>query len=520
MIGNLLDRIGDWNPQLFRELKGCSKPAKIYSIIIGSFLGQFLVFMPLVSQKCVRYDDGICMQSEWLISWEFIFRILDWMLPLTLLVGGVYVLVGDLAKEERQGTFNFIRLSPQYSQSILLGKVLGVPALLFLGIVLAIPLHFIAGLASDRDRPLLWILAIYTFWGIGCCLFYCISLLYGLLYSKKVEPKSLAGTGSLVAFLLAFPYIGTVDFSFDWYTANSTPKNWQWFFFPVGDRPELFYCLMMMTIGIASYWFWQAANRRFCNPKASLLSKKQSYWLVASFQIFLLGFAFTSFNLNNRSIQDLLGFSFLFFLNPIFFVVMSAALVPDRQSVLDWTRYRRETVSTSQSFWKSSLLQDLIWDERSPAVVAIGVNYLLATAIWLPWIVLIIKTHLFDNSGTILVLLAGLVLTMNAILIYALLPELKRFLKPQHRWFLVLTVLGMILFPIVSWKIMGSSPIGLQILLLFSPFPVFSFVFDSIPTLLLGLVAQLTFLGFFGTQVTRQLKQAGETETKAMLIGQ
>ena len=517
MTSKLLDRIGDWNPQLFRELKGYSNPVKIYSVIIGSFISQFLVFMPLVSQKCIEYDRGICVQSEWLIYWEVIFRILDWMLPLTLLVGGVYVLVGDLAKEERQGTFNFIRLSPQSSQSILLGKTLGVPALLFLAIVLAIPLHFIAGLASDR--PFLWILASYTFWGIGCCLFYWISLLYGLLYSKKIEPKSLAGTVSLVAFLLALPYISAVDFSFDWYKANLVPKNWQWFFLPVGSQPELAYCLMIITIAIASYWFWQAVNRRFCNPKAPLLSKKQSYWLVASWQIFLLGFALTNFNLNNRQIQDLVGFSFLFFLNPIFFVLLSVALVPDRQSVLDWTRYRRETVSTKQSFWKSSLLQDLIWDERSPAVVAIGINYLLATAIWLPWILLIIQTYLFENSETILMLLAGLVLSMNAILIYALLPEFKRFLKPQHRWFLVLTVLGMILFPIVSWKIMGSSPIGLQILLLFSPFPVFSFVFNSIPTLLLGFVAQITFLGFFGTQLTRQLKQAGETETKAMLTG-
>lgn len=518
MIGKLLDRIGDGNPQLFRELKGCSNPVKIYGVIIGSFIGQFLVFLPLVSEKCARYDDGICVHSEWLIYWEVIFRILDWMLPLALLVGGVYVLVGDLAKEERQGTFNFIRLSPQSSQSILLGKVLGIPALLFLGIFLAIPLHLVAGLASDR--PFLWILAGYTFWGLGCCLFYSIFLLYGLLYSQKIEPKSLAGTGSLVAFLLALPYIGTVYFSFDWYAAKSTPKNWHWFFFPVGNQPELAYCLITIAIGIASYWFWQAANRRFCKPKASLLSKKQSYWLVASWQIFLLGFALTSYNLNNREIQDLLGFSFLFFLNPIFFVILSAALVPDRQSVLDWTRYRRETISTSQSFWKSSLCQDLIWDERSPAIVAIGVNYLLATAIWLPWIVIIIKNHLFDKSETILVLLAALVLTLNAILIYALVPEIKRFLKPQHRWLFVLTVLGMILFPIVSWKIMGSSPIGLQLLFLFSPFPVFSFVFNSIPTILFGFVAQLTFLGFFGTQTIRQLKQAGETETKAMLTGQ
>uniref|UniRef100_A0ACD5H1H9 Uncharacterized protein n=1 Tax=Desertifilum tharense IPPAS B-1220 TaxID=1781255 RepID=A0ACD5H1H9_9CYAN len=40
---------------------------------------------------------------------------------------GAYWLIDDLGKEERRGTLNFIRLSPQSAQSIFLGKLLGVP---------------------------------------------------------------------------------------------------------------------------------------------------------------------------------------------------------------------------------------------------------------------------------------------------------------------------------------------------------------------------------------------------------
>jgi ABC-type Na+ efflux pump permease subunit len=43
---------------------------------------------------------------------------------------GTYMLISNLANEERRGTLNFIRLSPQSTLSVLGGKLLGVPILL------------------------------------------------------------------------------------------------------------------------------------------------------------------------------------------------------------------------------------------------------------------------------------------------------------------------------------------------------------------------------------------------------
>ncbi|NJK76806.1 MAG: ABC transporter permease [Microcoleus sp. SU_5_6] len=68
------------------------------------------------------------------------------MLPYVVFSLGSYFIVSDLAEEQKRGTLNFIRLSPRPAWQILLGKLLGIPVLLYLSIAFAIPLHCFAGL--------------------------------------------------------------------------------------------------------------------------------------------------------------------------------------------------------------------------------------------------------------------------------------------------------------------------------------------------------------------------------------
>lgn len=514
---NLSDKIGNWNPQLLRELKGSFQPTKMVGIVIFSLLVQIGIFTSLSGQKCLQYIGSECTQSQLYIHWEIIYRVLDWMLPVLLLIGGVYILIGDVANEERQGTLNFIRLSPQPSQSILLGKILGSPGLLYLGILLAIPLHFVSALAAGL--PFFWILGIYSLWVAGCWLLYGIFLTYTFLYAPNVEAKSLAGSGSFLGLILALPYIGAIDLSFDGYKYGFFPKEWRWLFFPIGKQPLLAYLLMLITVSIASYWFWQAINRRFGNPKATLLSKKQSYWLVASFQFWLLGFATQNLVSVTSDFDDILGFAFLFFINPVFFLLLNMGLFPDRQSVLDWTRYRRNRISHRKGFWNSDLVRDLIGHEKSPAVVAIGINYLIATLIWLPWILVVAQKSWHQNYQTFLVLMGGLILTMNGILIYTAIPELMRFVNRPKKLIFVGITGGIILLAVLGLQRFVSNPIALQMVLGFSPFPVLIVAFNSLTTILVGVVVQLSVLSFLSVQLTRQLKKAGESESKAMLTG-
>jgi len=159
MTLNLLDKIGNWNPQLFREIKG---RLKIGNIAIASALSlgaQLLLFMYLgveipvpdpnpeynnntISHRFCNlenasYYEAPCVKDtlgnftiNWPLWWLEIFTWLSILTVLALLVAGTYMLVSDLDKEEKRGTLNFIRLSPQSAKTIFLGKILGGPILL------------------------------------------------------------------------------------------------------------------------------------------------------------------------------------------------------------------------------------------------------------------------------------------------------------------------------------------------------------------------------------------------------
>lgn len=517
---NWLDQLGEWNPQMFRELKGRFTRRNFWITVIGSLLSQVILLVVSSRQTCISYDaaGSNCLQYYWEFNWQWIYRTLNWVMPFVMLVSGVYRLINDVAQEERQGTLNFIRLSPQSSQSIFLGKMLGVPALLYLAIALAIPLHLGSALAAGL--PFFWVLGIYTLWGVGCFLFYSAALLYTLQHGSQIDAKSLAGGGSVGACLFGLAYISAIDFSFYLYQANYL-VNWVWFFLPIGRQPSLAYVLMFISVGVAAYWYWQAANRRFRNPKAPLISKQQSYWLVGSFELWLLGFSLQQSNPISADYGFITGGVFLFFLTPLFFLMVSAALAPGRQALLDWSRYRRDRIITRQSFWNRSLVQDLIRSEKSPAIVAIAINLLVTDIIWLPWMLLYSHKSWEQNFSLFLGMLLGWLLTINVVLIYTALIDLMLLIKAQKWMLFGCTAFGITFFPLLSWYLLGNKLLAAQFLLLFSPFPSVILTLlngsSAAQTILLGILAQFGVLALLTLQLVGQLRKVGQSTSHALL---
>ncbi len=512
-----LDQLGEWNPQLFRELKGLFKPRNLFLAVASSLGVQFLILMSFSQQHCLKYDVGsTCAQIDWNIQWQLVFRTLNWIVPFLMLVCGVYLIVSDLGKEGRRGTLNFIRLSPQSSQSILSGKILGVPALVYLWVALAIPLHLGSALATGV--PLLWLLGLYTLWGVGCCLFYSTACLYSLQRSSpQCEPKSLAGVSSLLACILGLPYISLIDFSFEGYRSGLEMGNWKWFLLPLSHQPALALAWMLITLSVGTYWMWQAGNRIFRNPSATLLSKGQSYWLVGSLQVWMLGFVlpeFGSVSSVSSDAQFAIGCFFLFGLNPGLFLVLNAALSPHRQALQDWARYRRDSRSRSKGFWNHSLMNDLVWGEKSPALVAIAINLLITAVIWVPWIVLWSYNSGHQEDFKIQQALIGLLLTINSTLLYAALAELMLFIKKSKQTLWVTGSVGTVL---VSVLVVGTEPLKTPLLWVLSPWPAIAFVKPIEATaFFLGFLAQLAILGLSTLQLTRQLQKAGESTSKVL----
>lgn len=117
-----LDRIGDLNPQMWREIKGRFKPRNLIIAAIISLLGQFVMLMIAMgglptddrdlglenkiyskyctgpSQECLQDSLGYFVVN-WQLWWIEIFTVLSVIGIFVLLVAGTYMLISDLAKE-------------------------------------------------------------------------------------------------------------------------------------------------------------------------------------------------------------------------------------------------------------------------------------------------------------------------------------------------------------------------------------------------------------------------------------
>jgi hypothetical protein len=133
MIWQYLDTVDNWNPQLIRELKLRLTIPNIAIAITISLLAQtvpFLITNHFSSQHSPRW---------WLHVSEFLNREI-W---LGLAIGGTYAIAKDLDREIRSGTLDLINLSPITPTQFLLGKLLGVPILIYGAVAFALPLHLV-----------------------------------------------------------------------------------------------------------------------------------------------------------------------------------------------------------------------------------------------------------------------------------------------------------------------------------------------------------------------------------------
>ncbi|MDZ8085759.1 MAG: ABC transporter permease subunit [Nostoc sp. DedQUE12b] len=584
MMLNLIDKIGDWNPQLLRELKGRLKIFNVAIAVATSLLLQLVVFLYqlrefpndeylLTAPYCrlhkvyelrqnqvyqqsnqSQIDDlnyffskNFCPQNEidwqlwWRDHWEYIFLSLSVIFVFTLLVAGTYLLINDLAKEETRGTLNFIRLSPQSETSILTGKLLGVPSLIYLVILGAVPLHFWAG--SSAKIAFSYIFIYYAILATSCIFFYSAALLFGLVSRWFSGFQPWLGSGAVLLFLfttilMASSYNNGINNSTAWLrifapwdtvnylfpnllrVSNGSPmKNLEFFYLPLGKNIVSVVSFHLLNLGLCSYAILQALKRCFRNPQASIISKGQSYLLVAFCQVMMWGFSLQFWQKNSSfygQFEPNLILLAIYNLGLIFSLI--AILSPHRQDVQDWARYRHQGVSSRKSVW-----QDLIWAEKSPALVAIAIN--LAIVI-IPLLVWILITSVFDtdnwlnsNFGRFKVLLA-VALSVSIIMIYATIAQLILLLKTPKRSFWAIGTIGVISFlPPIILGFLGISSWEYPTVWLFSTFPWAAIQDSEATTVLMAFLAQLSVLALLNFQLTKQVRLAGESATKALLAG-
>ncbi|MFH7027087.1 MAG: hypothetical protein ACHBN1_17170 [Heteroscytonema crispum UTEX LB 1556] len=560
MMHDFLDRIGEWNPQLLRELKGRLKPLNILLAVTISLVGQFILFMYFKTQlpyvidenqrfnryctgnfvstkddirECLQYalDVFVTNSQMW---WLDIFCLLSIFGSSGLLIAGTYLLMSDLTTEQRSDTLNFIRLTPQSAQNILLGKMLGVPIFIYIFVALTVPLHLWSGLAVNI--PLIEILSFYAVVVAACFFYYSAALLFSLVGSWLGGFQAWLGSGLVLGFLILtqqglanvtssyslvflkflnpFFLIPSLEES-SLFKYVSSWQDFHWFALPLGASFITTVGFGLFTYIIGSRFIWQALQRCYRDPNATMLNKQQSY---------LLTFCFTAITLGCTNWQTILfgteGYSYLMkenvfcllFLNFWLLLYLIAALSPHRQALQDWARYRHQNISDNKRFGYRSLLKDLIWDEKSPAMVAIALNATIII-ICLNLFIVLSRSDNADKFNAIysVGLAAGLAM------IYAALTQLLLFMKTKHRvWWTAGAVSAAIMFPlIISMMFYQSSELnfGLWLFSIFAPIAAMFPSGNSLTemTIFLGILGQLSIAGFLMLLLTRQLQQAGRS---------
>jgi hypothetical protein len=552
MLNNFIDRLGEWNPQIFRELKERLSLKNLGITTVGTLIIQAFVWFyynsmipfPIpyttkdgasaiyenYSRYCVvsngdkgYYRSSLCaldntlgqlgFKIDWQIWWLDIFTCLSWMIAIGLLLGSVYLLVADLVQEEKRGTLNFIRLSPQSAPTIFLGKILGVPSLVYLAVALTIPFHLIAGIAAGASISLLvgW----YATIGAGWLLLASMSTLYVLLGGIQaiLTVGAVAWPTGLMVMMVNMYASATIEGA-EWLIKPYSPL--QWFGISISSNALCLYALIIATCLVLTYWIWQALERRYFNPTATVITKFQSYLLNLCFQVWIAGFAVSALTTIERysrnsqlSAWATIDFMVLFVLIPL--------LLPSKQALQDWSRYRRErNIHQSQKFWQRDLVKDLIGNDKSPALLALAINLGMALALWIP--IVFIASNQYSYTFR---LIAGVCVGASLIMIYAAIAHLGLFFnfKKRNLWIVAMVAAAMFL-PLGFAFILSPSetPKGIAaIFLLFSPFAPIAIFNLAGSTILATFAAQLALLTGLTYQLKHKLQITGQSQTKQLL---
>jgi len=563
-INQFIEQAGDFNPQLFRELKSRFNPRNIAIVSAIGILGQialcflFSSSLPLHPMSSNRYclgtpppnwqgysdpndyiPDNFCTKDllgqliiNWQLWWLDLFTTVSIIGITILLVVGTYLLIADLAKEQIRGTLNFIRLSPQSVKTIFLGKLLGVPALLYWLTFLTIPLHFVAGIMANI--PILLILAFYGVLIASCAFFFHLALLIGLTNSKSISFYSFAVSGGLLFYLMIMMGMtlwgdrGGFHSPLDWvglfypgkalvylaqstflpfktvtYLADNSLEKLLWYGQPIFNYAWSGSAFMLINYGIWTYAITRAINRRFRRPHSVWLSKKQSYGLTLSFIIITLGFVPKTTS-STPSYDNFVILQFLLF---AFFMVLTGALSPQRQTLQDWARYRHQLSQTPRS-----MIKDLIWGEQSPSTLAIALNGGIVFLYTLPAILI------FPLENYRLPVIMGLLLGLSINLFYALIFQRLLLLKTSNRLMGAVSVLAILtIFPLIAVVIVGArfTPISSIWFLTFMPMAAGQFIFGIAS--IIALLGQWIVIVLAAGEMTQKLKAIGSSESKRLI---
>ncbi|MEB3160513.1 MAG: hypothetical protein VKL20_03520 [Synechocystis sp.] len=564
----VLNALGDWNPQLYRELKSRLTFNKGRWILLTSLLFQGgLVFflsdqLPVLNKTTEQYSrycfggsnpdyyrslplcttdlNGV-LQVNWPLWGLDIFTLLSVMGIILLLVIGVYLLIADLQKEAQQGTVNFLRLSPLSESDFMWGKIGGVPSLLYGFLITCLPLHVIT--AAIAGIPFWLLLGYYGVLAASAVFFFHIALWIGLNANGKnsalfqTQSAAIAGLLGIVLviftsgsattepwqpiflswFGLLYPgkvlnYLVESTFmapSLVGYFHGNELHTLRWYGMALFQFAPLGMAFMILNFAGGTYWVQQVIKRRFRRPQSTAWSKQQSFGLTLSFVAIANGFVFqaeeSGYSHGDFLLLNLGTWQLSLWL---FFLGLTLALLPNRHYLKEWSRYHHEAPRQYRTWGWQALHND-----NSPALTAIAVNLGLTALLSLPLLIILLPDNLRATSDYQpgLVLLGfcfglGWSFTLAALWQWGL-----GRLGINRLLVFVLTVIGMGAMPVV---ISVGAHIHSPAILWLSPLPILAMGKQASALFLLSLFAQITVIAGSQWQFRRYLNRLGRSESQ------
>lgn len=263
LIDRLADAFSVGNPQLWREVKGRVQPRSVIITTVVSGMVQLglwrFIYLSHESNVEQPTTHAIAQSMIWLDLHHGLT-----CLGLFLLLGlGNYWIVRDWAAEDRTGMLTLLRLSPQPSDRILIGKLLGVPILLYWAIAIAFPLHVGTGLAC-RLRPWDW------FYNYGLVLSSCsVTFIFTTLYALGWGKKARVGYILFPAGLIYCLVLPSLNMSY-WDYRNFLSAGVQAVsFLPVSGGLWFFNLSLISCLSLLTGLLWHACRKSFHYPPVS-----------------------------------------------------------------------------------------------------------------------------------------------------------------------------------------------------------------------------------------------------------
>ena len=526
--------IGDLNPQLIREVKGRLTRQSFWLTIGVAILIQIVLLLICQSllpheiqlhhhnRYCLGDPQGyhpLCTLDEaghirlnLSLWWQDIFRLVTWVIPILWIAGSVYVLIGDWVKERRQGTLNFIQLSPRSNTTILVGKLLGVPILLHLFVLTFLPLHLCSALGGQISP-----FQLLCFYGV-------LLGLWGVLGTGALLFASLGGSqpwlGTTLVTLGAYPLFWMISYGLwgDQWThwgeeLRQSLSEVSWFDLPVGSHVGLGSLFLLIGCGVAIGGIWWTLTRRFGSVDLTVLSKRSSYLLTACLQLTGMGFFWSTLSAGEALLHfELHEHIVLFWILQIpFWLALIWSLAPQRQAILDWVYYRREQAS----FQPFTLLRDLVWGEKSPLILALGINLGIVLLLWLSFLLLLPMPAFRKFDQEVLALIAPISLWW----IYGVVSQLLLLPRGYRHWWNIVGLLAMLFVPLFGasfWIHALNRSEGVWVFFVYGAGSAYVDRF-TLPDTLIGLALPWLLLGVLvGFFITR-IRNMGRSETQQIL---